>query len=140
MNVNFKFVFFILQVVGCYFIEQGYGKIINIVLMLFFQGGICVLLYIVSKSGIVGIIWLLVNEWVGKGININVIVLGYMVIDNIVQLCVDEVCNKVILECILVGCWGMLDDLVGVVVFLVLFVLDYINGVVLLVDGGWLVC
>lgn len=78
------------------------------------------------------------NEWVGKGINVNVIVFGYIVIDNIVVLWVNFDWNIVILGRILVGCWGMLEDFKGVVVFLVLVVLDYMSGLIMLVDGGWM--
>lgn len=141
IDLNFKVVFFFSQVVVRQFICQGEGgKIINIVLMLLFQGGICVFFYIVLKSGVLGLICLLVNEWVGQGINVNVIVFGYMVINNIQVLCEDEECNQVIFECIFVGCWGVLKDLQGLVVFFVLLVVDYINGYMLVVDGGWLVC
>lgn len=141
MNFNIKSVFFMFQVVVKYFIVQGSGgKIINIVFMLLFQGGICVLLYIVFKSVVMGVICLLVNEWVKYNINVNVIVLGYMVINNIQQLCVDEQCSSEIFDCIFVGCWGLLVDLMGLVVFFVFLVFDYINGYMVVVDGGWLVC
>lgn len=36
----------------------------------------------------------------------------------------------------LVVCWGELIDLVGLFVFLVFSVLDFVNGYVLYVDGG----
>lgn len=87
-----------------------------------------------------GVICLLVNEWVKYGINVNVVVSGYMVINNIQQLCKDEECSKEIFDCILVGCWGLFDDLKGLVVFLVFKVFDYISGYIIVVDGGWLVC
>lgn len=84
MNLNIKSVFFMFQVVVKFFIVQGNGgKIINIVFMFFFQGGICVLFYIVLKSGVMGIMCLMVNEWVKYNINVNVIVLGYMFMNNI---------------------------------------------------------
>lgn len=52
----------------------------------------------------------------------------------------DEKCNVEILGCILVGCWGMLVEFGGVVVFFVLDVFDYVYGIMLFVDGGWLFC
>lgn len=113
MDVNVKVLFFMCQVFVKLFIVVGkIGKIVNIVFLLLFQGGICVFSYIVLKYVVVGLIKLMVNEWVVKGINVNVIVLGYIVINNIEVLCNDLVCNQVILEWIFVGWWGDVDDIV----------------------------
>lgn len=47
--------------------------------------------------------------------------------------------NEFILGWIFVNCWGILVDLVGLVVFLVFNVFDFVNGYILYVDGGILV-
>lgn len=49
-------------------------------------------------------------------------------------------CSVEICVCILVNCWGESDDLVGVVVFFVSVVSNYVNGYIFVVDGGFLVC
>ena len=138
MNVNIKGAFFMAQAVGRHFIDQGYGKIINIASMLSFQGGIRVPSYTASKSGIAGITRLLANEWAGKGVTINAIAPGYMATDNTAQLRADADRNKAILDRIPAARWGEPSDLGGAAVFLAAPASDYVNGAIIPVDGGWL--
>lgn len=138
MNVNIKSAFFMAQAAGRHFIAQGRGKIINIASMLSFQGGIRVPSYTASKSGIAGITRLLANEWAAKGVNVNAIAPGYMATDNTAQLRADADRNKAILDRIPAERWGEPGDLAGAAVFLAAPASDYVNGVILPVDGGWL--
>ena len=46
--------------------------------------------------------------------------------------------NKAILARIPQGRWGETEDLMGTVVFLSSAALDYLNGSVVTVDGGWM--
>jgi 2-deoxy-D-gluconate 3-dehydrogenase len=50
----------------------------------------------------------------------------------------DPVRSKAILERIPAGRWGLPEDLKGVAVFLASQASDYLNGHVLVVDGGWM--
>lgn len=43
-----------------------------------------------------------------------------------------------IVECMLFGCWGMIDEVVEVILFLCLFGVLFVIGLVVLVDGGYL--
>ncbi|MBB5014760.1 2-dehydro-3-deoxy-D-gluconate 5-dehydrogenase KduD [Rehaibacterium terrae] len=138
MNVNLKSAFFLCQAVGRHFIAEGRGKIVNIASMLSFQGGIRVPSYTASKSGIAGITRLLANEWAAKGVNVNAIAPGYMATDNTAQLRADAKRSAEILGRIPAGRWGEPADLGGAVVFLASRASDYVNGIVLPVDGGWL--
>lgn len=138
IDLNLKSAFFLAQAAGRHMIAQGYGKIINIASMLSFQGGIRVSSYTASKSGIAGITKLLANEWASKGININAIAPGYMATDNTTALQADEARNKSILERIPAGRWGNPSDMAGAAVFLASAASDYVNGITLPVDGGWL--
>jgi len=58
--------------------------------------------------------------------------------DNTAALAADETRNRQILERIPAGRWGEPDDLVGAAVFLSSRASDYVNGHVLVVDGGWM--
>jgi 2-deoxy-D-gluconate 3-dehydrogenase len=138
MNVNIKAAFFLAQAAGKRMIAQGRGKIINIASMLSFQGGIRVSSYTASKSAIAGITRLLANEWASKGINVNAIAPGYMATDNTAPLRADEKRNADILARLPAGRWGEPRDLGGAAVFLASAASDYVNGIVLPVDGGWL--
>lgn len=138
MDVNLKSAFFMCQAAGRHMVAAGRGKIINIASMLSFQGGIRVPSYTASKSGIAGITRLLANEWAARGININAIAPGYMATDNTAPLRADPKRSSEILGRIPAGRWGDPADLGGAVVFLASAASDYVNGVVLPVDGGWL--
>ena len=138
IDLNLKSAFFLSQAAGRHMISQGAGKIINIASMLSFQGGMRVPSYTASKSGIAGITKLLANEWAAKGVNINAIAPGYMATDNTAALQADEARNKSILERIPAGRWGHPSDMAGAAVFLASSASDYVNGITLPVDGGWL--
>jgi 2-deoxy-D-gluconate 3-dehydrogenase len=138
MAVNSKTVFFFSQAVGRDMMKRKYGKIINIASLLSFQGGILVPAYAASKGAVAQITKALANEWAQHGININAIAPGYMATDNTKALREDPVRSKAILDRIPAGRWGTPEDLADVAVFLASSASDYINGHVLVVDGGWM--
>jgi 2-deoxy-D-gluconate 3-dehydrogenase len=94
--------------------------------------------YAASKGGVAQLTKALSNEWAGKGINVNAIAPGYMRTDNTRALQQDETRNRQILERIPAGRWGEPSDLAGAAVFLASPASDYVNGEVLVVDGGWM--
>jgi 2-deoxy-D-gluconate 3-dehydrogenase len=139
LDVNLKTPFFLAQAAAKEMIKSGRGgKIINIASMLSFQGGIRTASYTASKSGIAGITRLLANEWAAKGINVNAIAPGYFSTNNTTALRADEQRNKDILARIPANRWGKPQDIGGTAVFLSSAASDYVHGIVLPVDGGWL--
>jgi 2-deoxy-D-gluconate 3-dehydrogenase len=58
--------------------------------------------------------------------------------DNTAALRADQVRHRQITERIPAGRWGTPQDLAGAVVFLASRASDYVNGHVLVVDGGWM--
>ena len=138
IEVNLSSVFRMAQLAGRHMIERGGGKILNIASLLSFQGGITVPAYAASKGGVAQLTKALANEWAAKNINVNAIAPGYMRTDNTKALQQDETRNRQILERIPAGRWGEPGDLGGAAVFLCSAASDYINGHVLLVDGGWM--
>jgi 2-deoxy-D-gluconate 3-dehydrogenase len=138
IDVNLKSVFFLSQAAARHMIPNGGGKIINIASMLSFQGGIRVPSYTASKSGIAGLTRLLANEWASRGINVNAIAPGYFATNNTAALQADPKRNSEILGRIPAGRWGEPRDLGGAAVFLASSAANYVQGIVLPVDGGWL--
>jgi len=138
IQINLKAVFFLSQAAAGRMVEQSGGKIINIASMLSFQGGILVPSYTASKSGVAGITKAMANELAARGINVNAIAPGYMATDNTAPLRADEARNRAILERIPAGRWGDPADLKGAAVFLASAASDYMQGVIMPVDGGWL--
>jgi len=143
IEVNLSSVFLLSQLAGRHMLERagegtGGGKIVNVASLLSFQGGITVPAYAASKGGVAQLTKALANEWAGRGINVNAIAPGYMRTDNTAALQTDETRNRQILERIPAARWGEPEDLAGAAVFLSSPASDYVNGHVLVVDGGWL--
>lgn len=139
MNVNVRTLFFLSQAAARAMIDKKTGgKIINIASMLSYQGGIRVPSYTTSKSGVMGLTRILANEWAAHRINVNAIAPGYFSTNNTAALQSDETRNRQILERIPAGRWGEPSDLAGATVFLASAASDYVQGITLPVDGGWL--
>jgi 2-deoxy-D-gluconate 3-dehydrogenase len=138
IEVDLSSQFIIARGIGGLMVSRGGGKIIFTASLLSFQGGINVPGYVAAKSGIAGITKALANEWAGKGVNVNAIAPGYIETDNTQPLRADPDRARGILERIPAGRWGRPDDLAGATVFLASAASDYVNGIVLPVDGGWL--
>jgi 2-dehydro-3-deoxy-D-gluconate 5-dehydrogenase len=139
LAINLKTVFFLSQAAARRFIGQGGGgKILNVASMLSFQGGIRVVSYTASKSGVAGITRAMANEWAKHGINVNAIAPGYMATNNTAPLRADAERSEDILKRIPAGRWGTPADVAGPAVFLCSPAADYVNGYTLAVDGGWL--
>jgi 2-deoxy-D-gluconate 3-dehydrogenase len=138
LQVNLTSVFRLCQLAGREMLERKQGKIINIASLLSFQGGIRVPAYAASKGGIAQITKALANEWAGRNVQVNAIAPGYFRTANTAGLREDEVRNRQILERIPSGRWGEPEDLAGAAVFLASAASNYVNGEILVVDGGWM--
>ena len=138
INMNLKSLFFLSQAAARYMKDNGGGKIINIASMLSFQGGIRVVSYTASKSGVAGITKLMANELSKFNIQVNAIAPGYIATNNTEALIKDPKRSAEILGRIPAGRWGTPEDIGGAAVFLASKASDYVNGHILAVDGGWL--
>lgn len=138
MNVNAKAVFFLCQAVGRLMIAKGRGKIINLASMTSFQGGINIPAYAGSKGAVMQFTKTLANEWAPLGVNVNCIAPGYIDTEMNTALINDPVRSRQIMERIPASRWGRPDDLVGAAIFLASRASDYVHGIIMPIDGGWL--
>jgi 2-deoxy-D-gluconate 3-dehydrogenase len=138
IETNLTSVFQTAQAAAKYFLPRKHGKIINIASMLSFSGGLRAVAYAASKGGVAQLTKAMANEWAPHGINVNAIAPGYFVTPATEGLRSDPVRNQQILDRLPVGRWGQPSDLKGTVVFLASAASDYIHGIILPVDGGWL--
>ncbi|MFJ6535930.1 SDR family oxidoreductase [Paenarthrobacter sp. NPDC091711] len=138
MNINTRAVFQLCQGFGKAMVERGQGKIINMASLLTFQGGLRVPAYAASKGAVAQLTKALCNEWAPQGVNVNAVAPGYIATDMNQALLADSVRNEQISSRIPAARWGTGNDLAGAVVFLASPAADYVHGVVLPVDGGWL--
>lgn len=140
MNVNINSVFILCQEAAKVMLPKGYGKIINIASMLSFYGGQNVPAYAASKGAIAQMTKEMNNDWMGRGIRVNAIAPGWMATD--MNAALTDPSNprfEQISIRIPAGRWGNGDDLKGACLFLASPASDYVGGVILPVDGGYLV-
>ena len=138
IQTNLTAVFQLCREVGRRMIERRQGKIINIASLLSFSGGITVTSYAASKGGVAQLTKALANEWARYNVQVNAIAPGYYATDLTEALLDDRARREEISSRIPAGRWGQPEDLQGAVVFLASGASDYVNGHVLLVDGGWM--
>jgi 2-deoxy-D-gluconate 3-dehydrogenase len=138
LQIDLTSQFILSQALARPMIARGYGKVIFTASLLSFQGGINVPGYTAAKSGVAGLTKALSNEWAQFGVNVNAIAPGYIATDNTQALRDDPERNRSILDRIPAGRWGQASDLSGATVFLASAASDYVNGITLPVDGGWL--
>jgi 2-deoxy-D-gluconate 3-dehydrogenase len=138
LEINLSAPFRLARALGADMARRGQGKIVFTASLLSFQGGITVPGYTASKHAIAGVTKALANEWAAHGVNVNAIAPGYIATDNTQALLDDPVRSHAILERIPAGRWGRPEDLAGAAVFLASPASDYVNGTVLVVDGGWM--
>ena len=144
LEVNLTAPFHLSQMAAREFLkkELPYGKIINVASLMSFFGGFTIPAYAASKGGVVQFSKGMCNELAGRGININCIAPGYMDTELNTALTADPRNPRYqsITARIPAHRWGGPEDMKGIAIFLASHASDYVNGAVIPVDGGYLVC
>lgn len=118
--------------------DHGGGKIINIASIAGINGTRNTVGYSVAKAGLIHLTRCLSNEFAPFNIQVNAVAPGYIVTDMLKPLVDDEEHSRVMLGRIPAGRYGEPDEVAKAVLFLASPLSDYITGVCLPVDGGWL--
>ncbi len=138
LETNLTAPFVLTREIGRGMVARKRGKVIFTASLLTFQGGITVPGYAASKGALGSLVKAFSNEWAAQGVQVNAIAPGYIATDNTAALQADPVRNPAILSRIPAGRWGQPEDFKGVTVFLASRASDYMNGEIVLVDGGWM--
>ena len=117
---------------------RGSGKIIFTASMWTFLGGKNVISYTAAKTALGGLTRGLSNELSPMGINVNAIAPGFIETDINSAVRQDKARFEFLSSRIPMGRWGKPSDLAGTTLFLASAASDYVTGVVLPVDGGYL--
>jgi NAD(P)-dependent dehydrogenase (short-subunit alcohol dehydrogenase family) len=139
VSVNLTAAFELAHEAGRFMIEQRSGKIINIASLFSFLGGKRSPAYAATKAGIAGFTKAYCDELAAHNIQVNAIAPGYFKTAITEATRADPAADRRIVEHIPADRWGETADLMGAVVFLASRAADYVNGHVLVVDGGYLV-
>jgi len=137
IDVNLKSLFLCCKHVGRVMLKQGKGKIINISSVRGFQGRAQDPAYAPSKGAVNQLTHSLAIEWGHRGINVNAIAPVFTRTAMSAPKLDDPTTRAWVLSRIPMKRSGELDDLFGPVVFLASEASNFVNGHVLLVDGGW---
>jgi NAD(P)-dependent dehydrogenase (short-subunit alcohol dehydrogenase family) len=122
-----------------FMIPQRSGKIINICSLFSFLGGLWSPAYASTKHGLAGFTKAYCDELAQHNIQVNGIAPGYYATAITEKTRSNPVTNQRVLDHIPAGRWGETMDLMGTTIFLASKASDYVNGHILVVDGGYLV-
>lgn len=120
-------------------IPQKSGKIINICSLFSFLGGQWSPAYAATKHALAGFTKAYCDELGQHNIQVNGIAPGYYATEITTETRKNPESNKRVLDHIPANRWGERQDLMGAMIFLASRASDYVNGHLLVVDGGYLV-
>ena len=138
LNINLKGVFLCSKAAVPEMIKQGKGKIINIASIAGQVGFANSSAYCASKGAIINITRELALELAQYKINVNAIGPGVIETDMTKNLLKNKATKEALLANIPLNRIGKPEDIANAALFLASDNSDYITGITLFVDGGWL--
>src|SRR6516162_3221635 len=126
------------QVFGRHMLEHGYGRIIHIASIASFVALFEVAAYAASKAALASLTKSLALEWADRGVCVNAIAPGVFPTDLNRSLLEGTARGREFLLRIPLRRYGKLEELCGAAIFLASESASYVNGEVLVVDGGFL--
>jgi NAD(P)-dependent dehydrogenase (short-subunit alcohol dehydrogenase family) len=126
------------QVFGRHMLARGYGRIVNVASLTSFVALHEVAAYGASKAGVAALTKSLAVEWGPHGVCVNAIAPGVFRTDLNAGLLDGTPRGRELLVRTPIGRFGQLDELAGAAVFLASEAASYVNGEILVVDGGFL--
>jgi NAD(P)-dependent dehydrogenase (short-subunit alcohol dehydrogenase family) len=126
------------QVFGRHMVERGYGRIVNIASLTSFVALHEVAAYGASKAAIVALTHSLAIEWGSKGVCVNAVAPGIFRTHLNEQLLDGTPRGHELLLRTPMKRFGRVEEIRGAVVFLASDAASFVNGQVLVVDGGFL--
>jgi NAD(P)-dependent dehydrogenase (short-subunit alcohol dehydrogenase family) len=126
------------QVFGRAMLEKGSGSIINIASLTSFVAFYEVAPYAASKAAVLSLTKSLAVEWGKKGVRVNAIAPGVFRTDLNQALLDGTERGKELLMRTPMNRFGKLEELAGAAIFLASDAASFVNGEVIVVDGGFL--
>ena len=117
-------------------IESKAGKIINVCSLMSELARPTTANYAAAKGGLKMLTRAMCGEWAQHNIQINGIGLGYIATELTAPLMTDEKFDSWIKGRTPAGRWGEVSDLTGAAVFMASSASDFLNGQILMIDGG----
>jgi NAD(P)-dependent dehydrogenase (short-subunit alcohol dehydrogenase family) len=138
MDVNVKSLVLTCKHVGRVMLQQGKGSIINVSSVRGFQGRAEDVAYAPSKAAVNNLTHSLAIEWGTRGIRVNGIAPAFTRTALAAPFLDDPANREWVLSRIPMKRVGELVDFMGPAIFLASDASSFVNGHVLMVDGGWM--
>ena len=117
-------------------IEQGWGRIVNTASIMGPQARPTIPAYVAAKAGLAGLTRALAVELGPKGVTCNAIAPGFFETEMTESLAADPAFNAFVRTRTPLARWGRPEELAGAAVFLASEAASFVNGHVLVIDGG----
>lgn len=138
IDTNLSSAFYVAKAVVPGMIKRNVGRIINISSLNSIGSRPTIAHYCTAKAGLNGLTRSMAIEYGRYGIRANAIAPGYFITEMTAPLAEDAEFDAWVKSEVPLGRWGDPDELIGVALFLASSASDYVNGHVLVVDGGWI--
>lgn len=126
------------QVFGRHMLERGYGRIVHIASIASFVALYEVAAYAASKAAVASLTKSLALEWGPRGVCVNAIAPGVFPTDLNRSLLEGTARGREFLARIPMKRFGNVEELCGAAIFLSSDAASYVNGEVIVVDGGFM--
>ena len=126
------------QIFGRHFLENAYGRIINIASLSTFVSLFEVAAYSASKAAVASLTKSLAIEWAARGVNVNAIAPGVFKTDLNRELLESSERGKEFQIRTPMRRFGQVEELAGAAIFLASDAASFVTGEILVVDGGFL--
>jgi NAD(P)-dependent dehydrogenase (short-subunit alcohol dehydrogenase family) len=138
MSINLEAAFFLSQAFGRQMLARGSGSIVNVASIAGLYGIIHRAAYNASKHGLIGLTRTLGAEWGGRGVRVNAVCPGWIKTDmDVMSQATGAYNDDDIIDRVPMGRFAKAEDVAAAIAFLASED-NFINGVSLPVDGGWI--
>jgi NAD(P)-dependent dehydrogenase (short-subunit alcohol dehydrogenase family) len=139
LDVNLTGVFLCAQRFGRKMLEAKSGNIVNVasILGLVGSGQVTQAAYAAAKGGVINLTRELAAEWARRGVRVNALAPGWFPTEMTADMFGDEGSLKWMRSRTPMGRAGVLEELVGPLLFLASDASSFVTGQTLAVDGGW---
>lgn len=136
MGTNIQAPYLLCREAARHMVSRGYGRIVNVGSALAVVGRENVTAYVASKHGLAGMTRAMAAELGPKGVTVNMMAPGYFLTEINTSILARPGYEKGVSSRIPLGRWGDPEEAGGAIAFLASKAASYVNGHVLMVDGG----
>ncbi len=137
VNVQMRGPWLMAKAASKYFMQQNYGRIINVTSVAGVVGTIGQINYSAAKGGVISMTKSMARELAKYTVTANVISLGIVTTDMTHTISTDEKLKEIYTKRILLGRYAEPEDVAPAFVFFASDDSQYITGQLLCVDGGY---